>query len=617
MDDLKLPLFLLIAILGGVGFYIYQQSQKQPVPNVKSSKKIVRTVDEDEESKKKSKQADNEELIETVKDVFEKGNYEKTLEMLSGHENDNSYDILRMMAYSYASTDEPDKAIITFEKALKLRKIPVDGYSLGYMYEKTGRLEAAASLYMELAGLKLPANLRRSVYEGVARIAWFFPENEDMLAIIRNLVKTWPDSYDGSFGLIKLLKAKKSYDGIENISETNYKGHSDDYMYNFSLGELYFEAEKDELATKCFSKCTKLDKQNYAPYLYLHKLMKRNGKKSLAQTALMKFMESKQVYPELFFDAAMDAIEDNEYIVAFKFYLSAISCDKKLLGKNDNELVSKVEKYLKSSGSELDNKMMMAVVSYLNGDYNYALEELNRLKPELDKTDYADSIQRIIWECEVLDSIDKKRESDLKAYEDYLRRKEEKKLKKANKVNPGKDIAVKRLENASEISEEELKTKAVKAPKDYEIQMQVGLEMAARGKTKDAKVFFKNASLLRQNAAEPHVEIAKLCLAENDTVGAEMNLSSALLANDSNSNALALSATLNFSKNNLSRAKSLAERSLSIDSNNSQANVILAKIYIKENDFARAEGCIEKALISETDKKVRAELLKMKRMCKE
>ena len=52
MDDLKIPVFLLICILGGVGFFFYNKSKNPVVPKVKPTKTVVEEVSEEEKAEK-------------------------------------------------------------------------------------------------------------------------------------------------------------------------------------------------------------------------------------------------------------------------------------------------------------------------------------------------------------------------------------------------------------------------------------------------------------------------------------------------------------------------------------------------------------------------------------
>ncbi|MBR4328294.1 MAG: hypothetical protein IKP71_00385, partial [Candidatus Riflebacteria bacterium] len=87
MDDLKLPVFLLICILGGAGFYFYHKSQNPTQPKVKTKpEKVVEEVISEEEKAEQEAEA-NLEKIKNAKKAFAKEDYEKTLEFLSGLED--------------------------------------------------------------------------------------------------------------------------------------------------------------------------------------------------------------------------------------------------------------------------------------------------------------------------------------------------------------------------------------------------------------------------------------------------------------------------------------------------------------------------------------------------
>ena len=137
MDDLKIPVILLICIICGAGLYFYNKSQNPTTPKVKPTKTIVESVPSKDSDAQEAKKKSEEELIVKAKEVFESGNYKKTLEVLSEHQNSSDYNVQRMIAYALSSNKEYDRAILAFEKVLKIRKVPADGYSLAYLYEIT------------------------------------------------------------------------------------------------------------------------------------------------------------------------------------------------------------------------------------------------------------------------------------------------------------------------------------------------------------------------------------------------------------------------------------------------------------------------------------------------
>ena len=114
MDDLKIPVFLLICILGGVGFFFYNKSKNPVVPKVKPTKTVVEEVSEEEKAEKKAEE--ELKVIKSAKAAFAKENYQETINILKGKENTQNYDVQSMFAYSYSSIKDYDKSILFLKK---------------------------------------------------------------------------------------------------------------------------------------------------------------------------------------------------------------------------------------------------------------------------------------------------------------------------------------------------------------------------------------------------------------------------------------------------------------------------------------------------------------------
>ena len=609
MDDLKLPIFLLICILGGVGFYFYNKSQNPTQPKVKPKKVVETTISEEEKAEQKA-----EAELEKIKDAkksFAKKDYEKTLTLLSGLEDKADYDVQRMFAYSYSSKKEYDRSILFFEKTLKSKKVPADGYSLAYLYEVTGRASAAVSLYTELAEEELPTNLKKAVFEGIARVSTFIPNNSNLEPYMEKLLKEWPDSKDGVINLIKNKKQNNSFNGIDNIAESVNKYFSKDYACNYELAQLYEAAEKYNQAVTFYKKCIKIDPKNYTPFLDCYNDLMKLNKEESAVKALEYFLESGQTHVSLFFDASKIAHRNKLYRQAFRFYLNAAVSDPKIQGLEDGGLVSDIEKVVRDKGSETETVFVNAFICYLNGDYEYATSEINKVKAELDNSIYKNDYKLVLKGCDRLAKIDKKRDDDIKAYENYLREEEEAK-KKAMEA-----AAVAKTNDLKGYSDKELKDRALKSVSDFNLQLETASEFMRRGNMGEAKLYFRNACDINRKSHVPYYELAKISMFEANNDLAKKNIELALKNSPNNTECLALASSIYYNSNDIPKALECAEDVLKKDSNNTSARIIRAKVYMSEKQFDKANEEIEKALSYEKTNMLRAELLRFKRQIAE
>ena len=609
MDDLKLPVFLLICILGGVGFYFYNKSQNPTQHKVKPKKVIEETISEEVKAEQKA-EADLEK-IKSAKKSFAKEDYKKTLELLAGLEDKADYDVQRMFAYSYSSQKEYDKSILFFEKTLKIKKIPLDGYSLAYLYEITGRSSAAAGLYTDLSSQELPPNLRKAVFEGIARVSAFLPNNSRLEEYIAKLVKEWPDSKEGVINLIKCKKQNSSFDGIDALAESANKHFSKDYSYNYELAQLYEAAGKYNQAVNYYKKCIKIDSKNYTAFYDCYRNFMKLNKEEFAIKALEYFLESGQVYVSTFFDAAKIAHKNKMYRQAFRLYLASASSDPKIQGLDDGGLVSDIEKVVREKGTETEKVFVNAFICCLNGDYEYAISEINKVKRELDNSVYKNDYKLVLKACDRLAKIDKKRDDDIRAYEEYLKAEEEAKRKASSTAAATGNSEFKNY------TDKDLINRALKNISNFDIQIETAMEFVRRGKNSDAKVYFRNASDINRKSHIPYCELAKINLMEGSKDLAKKNIETALKYNPNNVDCLSLGASIYYNSNDTLKAQQCAESALKSSPNNTSSRIVLAKIYLSQKEYDKANEQIDKALSYEKTNMMRAELLRFKRQLKE
>ena len=615
MDDLKVPVTILLLILAGAGYFIYNK-KNNPTPKYKPTKNVVETVPEKSEADIKAEKAEKLAAIKKqTASAFNSGDYAETLKLIAGNEDSKDYQIQKMLGYSYSAEKDFDKAIIAFEKALKIAKIPSEGYSLAYLYEITGRYGAAAGLYEDLATADLPPNLRRSVLEGIARISAHFPENKELYENTKKLLEDWPDSKDGAIGLARLMKERKAFSDIDKFVNKTSKTFSDDYEYNYAVAQLYDAAEKYKESVTYYKKCIKLQPRVYTPFMDCYNALSKAGKTDAALKALEYFLESGQSYPTTYFKAAIEAKNLKHYRVAFRFYLNAVCNDAKLQGKDDEGLMEEVEREYKERGTELDKTFVNAFVCYINGDCQYADSELQRIKSEVENSVYKEDYALVVRECNKLLAKDKKRDDEIKAYEARKRAEEEAAQRAKDRAAAQKSAQNNQAATSggSQLSDNELKIKALKAPSDYNVQLQTAMDFFARGNLKEAKTFFKNAIMVNGKSAIPYVEMARINTMENDYESAENYIEKGIKRDPSNPVALIMGANIFLNQNKLPKAKEYAEQAMQANPLDSQGLIMLAKINLQENNVARAKELIEQGLSTEKNNVRRAELLSLKR----
>ena len=609
MDDLKIPVFLLICILGGVGFFFYNKSKNPVVPKVKPTKTVVEEVSEEEKAEKNAEE--ELKVIKSAKAAFAKEKYQETINILKGKENTQNYDIQSMLAYCYSSLKDYDKSILFFEKALKIKKIPLDGYSLAYLYELTGRFSAAASLYLELAEEPLPTNLKKSVLEGIARVSLYLPNNKDLEKYMVQLVDDWPDSKDGIINLIKYKKQIESFNYIDSLADSVNKNFSNNYSYNYELAQLYEAAGNNNQAVSYYKKCIKLDSKNYTPFLDCYNNLMKMNKKEAAVKALEYYLDSGQIFPKIYFEASLIAYKSKLYRQAIRLYMIAVSSEPKYQGLDDVGLVSEIEKIIRDRGTESEKVFINAFICYLNGDYKYASSEINRVKSELDNSIYKYDYKVVLKACDKLSQIDKKRDDEIKAYDDYLRAQEEAALKKKEQES------VMGNSKLQDLPDKEIKARALKNNSNYEIQLETANEFIRRGKLSEAKIYFRNASSINKQSYLPHHELAKIYMMENNIQAAQTSIGEALKRNSKDAGCLALGASISYNNNNYDKAKEYAESAISIDPKNTLARIVNVQLNIAQKNFDKANEEVDKALSFEKTNMMRAELLRLKQTIKE
>ena len=619
MNDIKIPVFLLIFVLAVSGYFIYDKIQN-PKPKVRVSYKRVEEPVEDKKSGSTSSE-DIEKIRKDASKAFEKADYTATISLLNKLDNIEDYDAQHMLGFCYSQNKEYDRAIVAFEKAIKHKKMPIDGYSLGYLYELTGRYTAAVALYEELASAELPPNLRRSVLEGLSRISAYLPESSRFLKYCKELAELNPESSDGCVNLFRIMRATKNFSGIDDIVEKTSKHHENNYRYNYELAQLYDDADRVKEAVKFYKKCLKIKPEVYTPFMDCYKVLTRANEHTAAVKALEYFLDGGESHPSVFFEAALEASRLKKFKTAVRLYIHAVCNDEKLLEKNDEGLVKAVERDYQEKGTELEKSFINAFICYLNGDSKYADSELKRIKDDIQNSIYKEDFALVEKSVNKLLSIDKRYEAEEMAYKEQLRKYEEDlKAEEASKRLKAKLAEKNKIEKIAEmkkLSDADLKKAAMQDSNSFDRKLQIGDEFVMRANYSDAKFCYRIAMNINNKSSEPHLKLARVYYMEKNLNSASTSAEEGLKLEPDNIDLLSFASTVFAEKNDVQKAVYYAEKAFSIDSSNSQTILAYARACMLNNNFSKANELVNFALEKEKNNINRATLLNLKRKISE
>ena len=398
------------------------------------------------------------------------------------------------------------------------------------------------------------------------------------------------------------MKNSGQLKGLESLVALGEKYHSRNFEYNFWLAVLYYDAGKFDEAMKHFKRCIEITPDNSTPYFYTYHILKRQKNIEQALADLEKYHKLNPLLPHIFFEASIDARKENRLDLAYKFFRSAVTMDRTLLGRDDKGAMNAVERMIKANGSELDKKFLQAFVNYINGDYKIAREQITHLTSEIKGTAYEDDGRRIIRECDLLAAQDAR----YAAHNNSLQ--QQKQLENLARLEtvvstPGLD---------PDTPADKLKRQAMQNPNDLRLQYTAGLELARMGHLDAAKTFIGNAIRLNPNLVEPNYSMARVLMFEENLPEARNFIDQALKVNPNNSQTLSMSALLHMQNRDFMRAQSDAEGALKANPNNGEARLVLAEVFARNSDFRRALQEIDFGLEVESDPHRREQLLRLK-----
>lgn len=593
MNGIKLPILLLIIVIAITAF-LYNPFFKKKKPGFGRA--------QNQPVKEKQNSSDP---IEEAKKAFVTHNFQKVVDLIGNQRKSNDFEIQRMLAYSFAGLKRFDDAIVAFEKTLEQRKIPQNAYALAYLYEITGRMAVARILYKELVDLKLPPKLKKRVYEGLARTSVFTNDTKAAIKYNMEMVKRYPNSPEGFVALFKIMRNAGLFKNLDKLVVQGDKFHKNNFEYNFWLGVLYFEIGSLAKSLQRFNNCIKIDPNNSTPYYYSYRILKRQNNIEKALVELEKCYDLTPFLPHIFFEAAIDAKNEDRIDLAYKFLRSSYTMDRTLLGRDDKGTIRAIEKMIKKNGSELDQKFFTAFINYINGDHKLAHEQILQLLPEIKGTEFEVDARRILRECKLLECQEQE-------YQRYLSRLEQQKMLELQAMMQAKS-ADQTNEFTEETEAELIMRKAMINPNDLRMQYSAGLQLARIGAIEDAKRFLNNALRLNPNILEVNYSMAKILMFQEQNLLARQYIDQALKINPNHSQALSMSASLYLKEGDFSKAISDAEGALRSNPNNGEARLVLAEIAIKNNDFKKARLEINLGLDVERDPERRKRLLYLKK----
>ncbi len=592
MDGIKLPIILLIIVLV-LGVYLFNPFAP-PKPGPKPKAEPVATTTEPEQTL--------EELTSSAQAAFMKSDYNGVIKLLEPHHTVANHEIQRLLGYSYAGVKRFDPAIVAFEKSLDLRKTPEVGYSLAYLYEITGRISVARMLYEDLRKARLLPKTERAIYEGLARTSSF--ENDAKLTLKYNseLIRKFPNSPEGYVALIKLFRHLGHTRDLPALVKAGDKYQLENFDYNFWLGTIYYDTGKFDEALKRFRRCIKITPDNSTPYYYSYRILKRQKNIEQALKELEQYHRLNPLLPHIFFEAAIDAKNENKILLSYKFIRSALTMDRVLLGRDDKGAMYAIERQIRAKGSELDKSFLTAFTNYINGDYKIAREQILHLDAAVKGGEYEDDARRILRECDLLEMQDER-------YNNHVR--ELQRQKELESAAMMQQMAV-NTDIDEETEADLIKRKAMMNPNDLRLQYAAGLKLARMGFIADAKRFLDDAIRLNPNTLEPNYSMAKILIHEDNFPEARSYIDRALKINPNSSQTLSISADLYLRNRDFSRAKSEAEGALKANPNNGEARLVLARIHLGNGDAKNAIREVNMGLEVERDPERRQQLVRLK-----
>ncbi|NLM18230.1 MAG: tetratricopeptide repeat protein [Candidatus Riflebacteria bacterium] len=591
MKEIKLVLFIAVLVIACLGVAAYYFVFK-PVP-VTPTQPLQVKADEPEADPAAEKAARDQKLLETARNANLRGDYDTVIESLKPL--DENYEVLSMLAYAFARKGHLETAIVLFERAMTYERMPRDGYALAGLYEQTGDITVAMTLYEVLSHLNLPENLSRGVLEGLVRTSFFLSENKTAYEASKKLLQRHPDSEIGAITFLRTLpeQSESPLAEVELFERTSGKHFEDNHAVTTWLASFYSEvAKQPEKALSYYERALKLDAAVFIPHLEIYKIFTAKGEHKKALEHISAFRTDNPSYSDVFFEASMTALELKDIKNAFLLYATAVVGKPILLAESERGLFIAYEKYLKKSGSQLDKDFYKLFYDYINAKRETTYDDLVKMYDQLKDSPYVDIARAIYNERAKEKRAD---EEHQKKYKAYL-----KEVAEYEQMVKEMEAERKRLEALSKPSPADLvKIKALNKPHDSKAQYEAAVELSRMGYSNDAKSFLRDAARLAPDAYEPRYSLAILALNDGDNLTARNYVNDALAADPSSSQAWSLSAALYLDAHENEDAEIAANNAIRYNPKNSDAWKILGQLSLRKNEFQQAGDYIDRAIASE------------------
>jgi len=575
MDKLAIPLVILIAL---IGVFLFLAQPKRSVTSPETMK--PKTSADIKAAKIKGEEA------------IEKGEYAEAIRVLEPFSSSDDPEIHGMLGYAYSGVQNFNLSAQAFEKAIKKNRNPPMVYALAYVYQTMGEEGKALPLFQELSQGNLPPPVLGKVFLGLARAANWTGNSKSALDAYKKAIKLDPKQVDAFVGFFKVSRNVGKTADFDSIVQLGDQHHGEKFDYNFWKGFFLQEINEDSKALEAFKKCVSLNPENSSSYYYLYKILRKSKKIEEALKALGEFYSLTPALPYVFFQAALDAKNENRLDLAFKFLRGSVLYDRTLLSRDDEGAFAAVQKYIDQKGTAEEKKFMKVFMDYVNGDIKTARSQASSMENQLKDSKLAADLQRIVFECDQI----LRKEAEYRDYQAAL---------KAQKLAAIRQLG-QTVKTPSNVIEKEtpldvIKRQAMANPKDPRLQYSAAIRFAEAGDMEGAKQFLRETLRANPNVSEAYYSMAKIALLEKNNAEAEENLEKALKIRSENSQARSLLASLKLQNGDVEKAIEEARGALSCNPANSEARFVLAEAFMKQAKADKALEQINYALEIEVD----------------
>lgn len=606
MSAIRIPVILLIVVLTFSAFYYKYSASRKPLI-VDFDSDIQAEIQKDEE---KDKEALWSQKLDKAIVAFNKKSYKEAYELLLDYPNTDNYDLIKVRAFSLAAMDRETEAILQFEKLMEIKKVPENGYALAYVYEKAGFLDTAHKLYEELSHLDVKPALGKDILEGLVRTLAYESDGKKRLQKVQQLVKAYPSSEIGAVAFAKFCAEITNDKRPQQLLEKLWESHKKSYEFNFWAGIYSLNNGFTDFASKLFNTCMLLSPDNSGAYFYAFKAEKEKGNIAKALSLFEKFrsMTSVQIAAQTIYEASKEAYRLNRLKLAYELYRSAVSSDRRILAHDDSELLKEVEARLVSSLTSKEKAFHRIFKRYLDGQYDLALGQMEKLLPQLEQPLKFDGFN-LIRECKGVKRQDRQY---LQYLEDLEQAKRDEALaKKLAEEEAARAKIIEQLPDESLV--DAIKRKAMLDPTNYNSQYEAAVALSENGFFQESVLFFELAQRLAPSNHEPAFSLAKLNFLQGNFFTMGQNMTKALELAPSDTAVLTLAAEIEISKNNYDDAIVYSQKALKSNINNHEAKGMLAQAYAHKGEVQKANAMIEQVLrVKRLDRTLRKKMLDLK-----